>query len=212
MDRRRFVPSTEGLEGRQLLATSLFGTTKPNSNPDASVPFTYFVKEHRIERLVRIDHAKSYRCACSARTIRRAYAFEESHAFHLDAIDRPARARAREALADRQIEQQGQIGFKAARSPAFEFRDALNWLTAQTSGLAYTAFAPKGTRADALAALRAGFDSAASDGEFIAKATTTNGVPYTFVDVEHGRATVRSLAEVSPGVVRSLRQSMSVQN
>jgi tripartite-type tricarboxylate transporter receptor subunit TctC len=98
------------------------------------------------------------------------------------------------------------------KPPAGEAWDALNWLTTQTSGLAYTAFAPKGTRADALAALRAGFDAAASDPEFIAKATSTNGVPYTFVDVAHGRAIVRSLAEVSPGVVRSLRESMSVQN
>lgn len=98
------------------------------------------------------------------------------------------------------------------KPPAGEAWDALNWLTTQTSGLAYTAFAPKGTRADALAALRAGFDSAASDPEFIAKATATNGVPYTFVDVEHGRAIVRSLAEVSPAVVRSLRESMGVQN
>jgi tripartite-type tricarboxylate transporter receptor subunit TctC len=98
------------------------------------------------------------------------------------------------------------------KPPSGEAWDALNWLTTQTSGLAYTAFAPKGTRADALAALRAGVASASADPEFIAKSETTNGVPYSFVDVERGRAIVRSLAGVSPEVVKSLRESMSVQN
>jgi hypothetical protein len=95
------------------------------------------------------------------------------------------------------------------KAPSGEAWDALNWLTTQTSGLAYTAFAPKGTRPDVLAALRAGFASASSDPEFVAKATSTNGVPYSFVDVEHGRAIVRSLAEVPPAVVKSLRTAMS---
>jgi hypothetical protein len=49
--RRRFVPSTEGLEGRALLASGLFGTSLPNSNPAANVPMTMKVKEQRIERL-----------------------------------------------------------------------------------------------------------------------------------------------------------------
>jgi hypothetical protein len=98
------------------------------------------------------------------------------------------------------------------KAPSGETWDALNWLTTQTSGLAYTAFAPKGARPEALAALRGGFAAAASDPDFIAKSVATNSVPYNFVDVERGRAIVRSLAEVSPEVVKSLRAAMSLQN
>jgi hypothetical protein len=50
MDRRRFVPSTEGLEGRALL-TSLFGSASSNTNPADEVPMTFALKEARIERL-----------------------------------------------------------------------------------------------------------------------------------------------------------------
>jgi hypothetical protein len=51
MDRRRFVPSAEGLEGRALLATSLFGTKPPGSNPISEVPATFVLKEHRVAQL-----------------------------------------------------------------------------------------------------------------------------------------------------------------
>ena len=52
MDRRRYVPSTEGLEGRALLATGLFGgTTSKSIDPAQEVPVTYALKEHRVERL-----------------------------------------------------------------------------------------------------------------------------------------------------------------
>ncbi len=51
MDRRRFVPSAEGLEGRALLASSIFSFSKPNRNPTDSVPMTFTLKQHRIQRL-----------------------------------------------------------------------------------------------------------------------------------------------------------------
>src|SRR5438874_6898608 len=52
MDRRRLVPSTEGLEGRALLATGLFGgSNQRNINPAHDVPMTFALKEHRVERL-----------------------------------------------------------------------------------------------------------------------------------------------------------------
>jgi hypothetical protein len=51
MDRRRFVPSTEGLEGRALLASSFFGSISKSSNPAADVPMTFKIKTQRIERL-----------------------------------------------------------------------------------------------------------------------------------------------------------------
>ncbi len=51
MDRRRFVPSSEGLEGRALL--SLFGTTTNSTNKVdvSSLPLTYLQKQARITRL-----------------------------------------------------------------------------------------------------------------------------------------------------------------
>jgi len=54
MDRRRFVPSAEGLEGRALLASgvaSIFSFTKPNNNSTDTVPMTFTLKQHRIQRL-----------------------------------------------------------------------------------------------------------------------------------------------------------------
>ena len=51
MDRRRFVPSAEGLEGRALLASSIFSFSKPNKNPTDTVPMTFTLKNHRIQRL-----------------------------------------------------------------------------------------------------------------------------------------------------------------
>src|SRR3954447_2910909 len=50
MDRRRFVPSTEGLEGRALLA-SLFGSGTSNANAAQDIPLTYELKQARVERL-----------------------------------------------------------------------------------------------------------------------------------------------------------------
>src|SRR4051795_4439794 len=50
MDRRRFVPSTEGLEGRALLA-SLFGSGTSNTNATQDIPVTFALKEARIDRL-----------------------------------------------------------------------------------------------------------------------------------------------------------------
>jgi hypothetical protein len=98
------------------------------------------------------------------------------------------------------------------KSPSGDNWDALNWLTGQTSELAYAAFAPRGTPANALLALRTAFDRAANDPDFIEKSVATNGIPYSFVNVEHGRAIVRSLADVSPGVLKALRTSMGMQN
>jgi tripartite-type tricarboxylate transporter receptor subunit TctC len=98
------------------------------------------------------------------------------------------------------------------KSPSGDNWDALNWLTAQTGELAYAAFAPRGTPADALTALRTAFERASNDPDFIEKSVAINGVPYSFVNVERGRAVIRSLAEVSPRVLKALRASMGMQN
>jgi tripartite-type tricarboxylate transporter receptor subunit TctC len=96
--------------------------------------------------------------------------------------------------------------------PTGENWDALNWLTSQTSELAYAAFAPRGTPPAALAVLRTAFDRAAAAPDFIEKSIATNGVPYSAVDVEKGHAIIAALAQVSPAVLKSLRTSMGLQN
>ena len=95
------------------------------------------------------------------------------------------------------------------KPPAGKDWDALNWLTAQTSELAYAAFAPHGVSGEPLAALRKAFELAAADPEFIAQSTTANGIPYHFVTVERGDAIIRSLAQVSPEVLSALRDAIS---
>lgn len=96
------------------------------------------------------------------------------------------------------------------KMPSGDGWDALNWLTAQTSELAYAAFAPRGTPPELLSSLRTAFDLAAGDPEFIQATVATNGIPYSFVDSARGQAIIQSLAEVSPGVLRALRASMGI--
>ena len=96
--------------------------------------------------------------------------------------------------------------------PSGENWEALNWLTTQTSELAYSAFAPRGTPASVLSVLRTAFGRAAADPTFIEQSVATNGVPYSPVDVESGRAIISSLAHVSPDVLKALRVSMGISN
>jgi hypothetical protein len=50
MDRRRYVPSPEGLEGRALLS-NLFGNSTSQNNPIDTVPMTFKLKAARVDRL-----------------------------------------------------------------------------------------------------------------------------------------------------------------
>jgi hypothetical protein len=90
--------------------------------------------------------------------------------------------------------------------------DALNWLTSQIGEMTYVGFAPRGTPAAALAALRMGFEGASNDAEFVDDAIKRNGVPFTFVNVPRGQAIFRSLADVTPEVLQTLRASVATQN
>src|SRR5215475_601301 len=90
--------------------------------------------------------------------------------------------------------------------------DALNWLTNQTGEMTYVGFAPRGTPAPALAALRVGFEGASHDPEFVDDAIKRNGVPFTFVNVGRGQAIFRSLADVTPEVLATLRASIAAPN
>jgi hypothetical protein len=84
--------------------------------------------------------------------------------------------------------------------------DALNWLTNQTGEMTFIALAPAGTPPAAVAALRRGYEAASNDPDFVKQSTATNGIPYSFVAVPRGQAIFRSLAEVSPAVLNTMRK------
>ena len=90
--------------------------------------------------------------------------------------------------------------------------DALNWLTSQIGEMTYVGFAPRDTPPAALAALRTGFEGASNDPEFVDDAIKRNGVPFTFVNVPRGQAIFRSLADVTPAVLATLKASIAAQN
>jgi putative tricarboxylic transport membrane protein len=90
--------------------------------------------------------------------------------------------------------------------------DALNWLTNQAGEMTFVGFAPRGTPAAAVAALRKGFADASSDPDFINETMTRNGVPFSYIGVARGEAQFRSLADVSPDVLKTLRASIGASN
>jgi hypothetical protein len=94
------------------------------------------------------------------------------------------------------------------RMPAGASFDALNWLTQQVGELTYVAFAPRGTPAAAVAALRKGFGEACSDPDFVRDSVARNKIAYSCIGVARGESVLHSLAEVSPQVVRTLRASV----
>lgn len=98
-----------------------------------------------------------------------------------------------------------QIHGKAPSGPTWE---ALNWLVQQVSDVMFVGLAPPGAPAPALAVLRKAFDAAIGDPEFIAYAIKTNGLPFTFVPVEKGKAVFGALAGVSPEVLATVRKSI----
>jgi tripartite-type tricarboxylate transporter receptor subunit TctC len=95
------------------------------------------------------------------------------------------------------------------KPPSGRTWDALNWLTQEIGELTFVGFAPKGTPAAAVAALRKGFDAACHDPEFIKESIAKNRVAYSCIDVKRGQHVFRSLADVSPDVIASLRASIS---
>jgi hypothetical protein len=90
--------------------------------------------------------------------------------------------------------------------------DALNWMTNQTGEMTYVGFAPRGTPAVAVALLRKAFEAASNDPEYTKETISRNGVSFSYIGVARGEATFRSLAEVSPEVLKTLRASMGGAN
>jgi len=86
--------------------------------------------------------------------------------------------------------------------------DALNWLIQQFGDLAFVGLAPPDTPPQALAALRKGFEGAVNDPAFAEWALKRNGIPYEFVTVERGKAVFKSLAEVSPQVLTTVKATI----
>jgi hypothetical protein len=86
--------------------------------------------------------------------------------------------------------------------------DALNWLTNQTGEMTYVGLAPRGTPAAAVAALRKGFAGASNDPAFVKETMTRNGAPFSYIGIERGQAIFRSLADVPPDVLATLRASI----
>jgi hypothetical protein len=98
------------------------------------------------------------------------------------------------------------------RMPSGPTWDALNWLTNQIGELTYIVVAPPRTGAGAITALRQGFEGAARDPVFERELVARQGIPYSHIGAAQGQAIFRALAEVSPEVIRTLRDSTKSPN
>lgn len=98
-----------------------------------------------------------------------------------------------------------QVHGKAPSGPTW---DALNWLVQQVSDVMFVGLAPPGSPPAALEVLRKAFPAAVNDPEFVEHAIKTNGIPFSFVPVEKGKAIFSALAGVSPQVLDTVRKSI----
>ncbi|HEY4405242.1 MAG TPA: hypothetical protein VGN55_11420 [Xanthobacteraceae bacterium] len=85
-------------------------------------------------------------------------------------------------------------------------------MTNQAGEMTFVGFAPRGTPGGAIAALRRGFEDASNDPDFVKETMTRNRVPFSYVGVERGEAKLRSLADVSPDVLATLRAAIGKSN
>ncbi len=90
--------------------------------------------------------------------------------------------------------------------------EAFNWLTNQIGELTYIAAAPPRTPAAPVAALRKGFEGVAQDKAFADEMVARQGIPYSHIGAEQGQAIFRSLADVSPDIIKTLRDSAKAPN
>ena len=104
------------------------------------------------------------------------------------------------------------IGRCTAACPPEPTWDAFNWLTNQIGELTYIAVAPPRTPAAPLAALRKGFEGVARDAAFEQDMLARQGIPYSHIGAEQGRAIFRALADVSPDVIATLRAATKPPN
>ncbi len=86
--------------------------------------------------------------------------------------------------------------------------DALNWLTNQVGELTFIAFAPPETPAPVVSILREAYEKASLDKDFTAETVKQFGLPYSFVGPDRGAAILKSLANVSPQVLDTLKKTI----
>lgn len=89
--------------------------------------------------------------------------------------------------------------------------DALKWMYIVTGNMIYASFTPPGAPAEAVAALRQGFDKSKVDPEFVTKLQKAIGIPIEFVDVAEGRKIVDSVDSVSPEIVAYMKKIIGPQ-
>jgi len=90
--------------------------------------------------------------------------------------------------------------------------NAFNWLTNQIGELTYIAVAPPRTPVAPVAALRKGFEGVARDAAFEQEMLARQGIPYSHIGAEQGRAIFRALADVRPEVTATLRAATAPPN
>jgi hypothetical protein len=91
------------------------------------------------------------------------------------------------------------------KMPSGKTWEAFNWLTNQIGEMTYIAVAPPHTPAGPLAALRKGFEGVAHDEEFEKEMLTQQGMSYSHIGPEQGAAIFRSLTDVSPDIMSTVR-------
>ena len=88
--------------------------------------------------------------------------------------------------------------------------DALNWFVNLIGTMQYIGLAPPGAPAEAVAALRAGFEKLSKDEALNAAGMKRNGVPYEWVPVERGEKVIRTLKETDPKVLAEFQRLLDV--
>lgn len=90
--------------------------------------------------------------------------------------------------------------------PAGPTWDALNWFVNLIGTMQYIGLAPPGMPAEAVAALRTGFDKMTKDEALNAAGMKRNGVPYEWVPVPRGERVIRTLKDTSPAVLAEFKR------
>ena len=98
------------------------------------------------------------------------------------------------------------------RLPAGPDWDALNWLTNQTGEMTYVGFAPRGTPPAALAALRAGLRGRLQRSRIRQRRDQAQRRAVHLRQVPRGQAIFRSLADVTPEVLATLKAAIAAPN
>ena len=92
------------------------------------------------------------------------------------------------------------------KPPSGPVWDATNWFTYMVGTMNYIGFAPPGTPAPAVAALRAAFEKFKSDAIVNDAAVKHNGFPWEWVEFGNGERIIKSLADTDPKVLATFKE------